>query len=530
MSRANSAAVGKLRSGSNPKRRGPATFRVTRVAVVAVLVALSAVRAAASEESQALSARAAVELAAGRTAEGMALLDRAVAADSFDAAVRYQRGVERAKARNFETAIEDLRAAVAYRPDFPAAQLELGAALVETGRSEEAIAPLLKAQEVPALEGSASYFLGVAYLRLNQMDDARRNLDRALARDPSLAVAVQYYRGVIAYRRGDFAAAEEQFRAVEREAPTSALGLEASQFIDVIERTRPTGYRLFARTALEYDSNVALAPDTTLPGAESEEGDGRFVVNAGGTFVPWSNHTAGLSLGYEFFQSLHFDLHEFNLQDHRPTVQLTAEHGAFSGGLLGRYDYYFLTDDSFMQEGTVFPWGSMEQEGFGHTDVYYRMQRRDYKQLEFQVLNGFYHETGARQFVELGNPTREAWVGYQFEASVLFDGGQDEYQYDAHQVEVGLRWLMPYAVTFETGYRYAHKDYDSASGNAFRPAPGRRRRDHDQRVVAAFERPLSEISPHLFVTASYFGTFNESNKDDFEYDRHIGSLGVEVRL
>lgn len=501
-----------------------------RAVAVAVIVALSAVPAVASEESQALSARAAIELAAGRTAAGMDLLDRAVAADPYDAAVRYQRGVEHAKTRAFDRALEDLRAAVAYRPDFPQAQLELGAALVETRQPEEAIAPLLQAQQVAALEGSASYFLGLAYLRLNQLDAARQNLDRALARDPSLEIPVRYYRAVIDYRRGELAAAEEQFRAVEQAAPTSALGLEASQFIAVIQRTRPRGYRLFARTAIEYDSNVALAPDTTLAGADSEEADGRVTLNAGGAFIPWSNRVAGVSLGYEFFQSLHFDLREFNLQDHRPTVQLTLEHGRFSGGLLGRYDYYFLTDDSFMQEGTVFPWASMRQEDFGHTDVYYRMQRRDYKQLDFLVLNGFYHETGARQFVELGDPTRELWVGYQFESSDLFDGGQDQYQYDSHQVEVGLYWMMPYAVTLETGYRYAHKDYDSASGDAFRPEGGRRRRDHDQRVVVAFERPLSEISDHLFVTAAYFGTFNQSNKPDFEYDRHIASFGVEVRL
>jgi hypothetical protein len=170
----------------------------------------------------------------------------------------------------------------------------------------------------------------------------------------------------------------------------------------------------------------------------------------------------------------------------------------------------------------------MRQEGFGRTDVYYRMQRRDYKQLSFAVLNGFYHETGARQFVELGNVTRQLWLGYQFESSYPMDGGSDLFEYDAHQVETGLHWILPYAVTLETGYRYAHKDYNSDSG-IFIPI-GRRRRDHDQRVVVGFERPLSELSDHVFVHAAYFATFNRSNKDEFDYDRHIGSLGVEVRL
>jgi hypothetical protein len=44
-------------------------------------------------------------------------------------------------------------------------------------------------------------------------------------------------------------------------------------------------------------------------------------------------------------------------------------------------------------------------------------------------------------------------------------------------------------------------------------------------LVVAFRRP---IGPYLHVTASYFGTFNGSNDDQFDYDRHIVSAGVEV--
>lgn len=508
-----------------------------RVLALVMLAALRVAPAAASEESQALAARAAIEIEAGRTEAAIPLLDRAVAADPYDAAVRYQRGVQRAKARAFDAALEDLRAAVAYRPDFPAAQLELGAALIETGQHREAIAPLLKAQAVPALEGSASYFLGVAYLRLNQLDDARESFDRAVAREPSLSAAVQYYRAVIDYRRGDLAAADTGFHEVQRTSPESAIGRESGRFLELIRKSRRAAYQAFGRVSFEYDSNVALAADDPTVEAVSPGGDGRFALNVGGSYVPWSAGFVRLAVGYEFFQSLHFNLSEFNLQDHRPALQLFFDYGRLSGGLLMRYDYYFRETDSFLQEGTGSPWVSFREEGFGRTDVYYRVQLRDYKQAEFHVLEGFYHEAGARQFVELGNPTRQLWVGYQFEANdpvavgkaLVNDLPRQAFKYDAHQLEAGLHWLLPYLLTLETGYRYTHQDYDPASADLFPPA-GRRRRDHNHRVVLAFERPLVELSERVFVNVAYFGTFNDSNKFAFEYDRHIGSIGVEVRL
>lgn len=498
------------------------------IALLAVAVALLAGRASASEESQALAARAAIEIEAGRTNEGLALLDRAVAADPYDASVRYQRGVLRAKRREHNAAIEDLRAAVAYRKEFPEAELELGAAQIEVGAYEDAVSSLLKAQRVAKLDAPASFFLGVAQLRLGRLDEAQQSFDRAVARDPSLDVATQYYRAVIDYRRGDLAAADTRFREVERTSPQSAIGRESGRFLELIRKSRRAAYQAFGRVAFEYDSNVALAPEENLPNAVSAQGDGRFVLNVGGSYIPWRAGLVRLAVSYEFFQSLHFNLDEFNLQDHRPALQLFFDYGRLSGGLIGRYDYYFRKTNSFLQEGTGSPWLSFREEGFGRTDVYYRVQFRDYREQDFSVLEGFYHEAGARQFVELGDPSRQLWVGYQFEANQPVGDGDDLFKYQAQKVEAGLHCVMPYLLTMETGYRYTHQDYASASKD-FVPE-GRNRRDHDHRVVFALERPLVELSDRIFVNAAYFGTFNQSNKNAFQYNRHIGSIGVEVRL
>jgi len=62
------------------------------------------------------------------------------------------------------------------------------------------------------------------------------------------------------------------------------------------------------------------------------------------------------------------------------------------------------------------------------------------------------------------------------------------------------------------------------------PVTASPRRDNDSRAIISFERPLPELYDHLYVNATWFGTFNNSNKTVFQYNRQIGSLGMEVRF
>jgi tetratricopeptide (TPR) repeat protein len=524
-------------------------------AALALLIAwaLPISHASGSEQSQVLSARALIELNAGHTQQALALLDQAVAADPNDANVRYQRGATRAKLGDTNGAIEDLQAALAIRPDFTAAQLELGIELTEAGQYQEAYPWLVQAQRDPDLDAQASFYLGLGHLRMGRLDDAQESFERARQRDPALDTNTQYYEGVIAYRRRKMSTAKAHFTAVEQANPDTPLARESAQFLDLISQGERASYSAYGTTALEYDSNVTLGPSSTTITTKgiTGKGDGRVVLDVGGSYVPLKWGRASVALSYEFFQSLQFHLTDFNLQDNRPALQFMMDFDWLFVGLQGRYDYYLLGSDSFLSEMTALPWVTAYEYGIGHTDLYYRMQRRSYKQLTFGVLDGYYNFAGVRQVVDLGHTDRQAWLGYEpgfskpFTETTLTDPNTcakdsraclcqgpnaptECYQYGAQQVEVGVRWPLPYSITTELVYRYEHQSYDAASA-VFSPV-GPQRRDNDHRAIVSFERPLPEVYDHLFVNATWFGTFNNSNKTVFQYDRQIGSLGMEVRF
>ncbi len=519
-----------------------------------ILSLLLAAAASANERSQALSARALVALHAGDTPAAQALLDEAVAADPDDADVRYQRGVVRARAGDRDGAADDLARALALRPWFPNAALEYGIVLIDDERPADAELPLMQAQQVPALDAQASFYLALAQLRLGRFDAAEASLARARRADPSLTAATRYYEGVIAFRRADYVAAEEAFAAVQRERPDTAMAREAAQYIQLIAETRAADYALFGTAALEYDSNVTLGPSQTIPGSASGRGDGRFVFNAGGRWTALRRGGFSLALSYEFFQSAQFHLTSFNLQDNRPGIRLQYDLGMVSFGVAGRYDYYLLDTDSFLSEFTALPWVSIREEGIGNTDLYVRIQPRDYKQRAYEVLNGVYSFAGVRQFLDLGSAARQLWVGYQLGFSspddttdIVDEFNREQYQYGSHAAEIGVRTPLPFAVLGELVYRYEYQHYAAASGcvppvpasaqlacavaATGGPLPGglSRRDDHDHRVIFTLERQLPELWEPLWVAGTYFGTINDSNKPQFEYERHIGSLALQVR-
>jgi len=479
----------------------------------------------ASEESEALSARAQVAFERGDTAEGMRLFDAAVAADPNDALAVYQRGVAQAKQKRGAEAAADFEKALALRPDLDAAALELGILRVEEGRPEEAEPLLQQAERNPSLAGQANFFLGIARLRQDDLGGARTAFEKARAADPKLESTCRYYLGVIEYRQGNAGAAREHFVLVQEMAPQSAVGRESSAFLELLEASQGTGTQVYGSLSLQYDSNVVLAPAEGLPGpAISDQADGRVAINVGGVYEAWRNDWAALSVGYDFYQNLQFELHDYNLQDNRPTALLSMDLGPVRAGFLAQYDFYLLETSSFLQTVTTMPFLVVPEKEIGRTEIYFRYQWLDYLDTDFEILDGNDYGGGVRQVFALNEPGRELWAGFQVDNHDATQPGGDLYAYDGIQGELALLWPLPWTTTAQIGYRYRRESYDSASA-AFEPM-GEARLDRENRVGVAFRKDINEF---LSFVASWIGTWNQSNKSAFEYDRQIGSLGVEVR-
>jgi tetratricopeptide (TPR) repeat protein len=488
------------------------------VLLCASLLLVAARPGAASQESKRLSSKGLIDFHAERYAAALTLFDQAVQADPTDPHALYYRGVTRGRLGQYDGAAADLQAALDQDPSLTQARLELGVALVQGSEYRAAIPWLTEAQRETALDGRASLFLGIAQLRLGRLDSADDNFARAAARDPAVRMPARYYEGVIAYEDGRWADARGHFTYVRTYAPTSAMGREATEFMKRIEgQAQPRG-EVYGSVGFQYDSNVVLSTDAIQI---SNKADGRAVFSLGGFYSPLQTEEMQLTGGYEFFQSLHFDLTDYDLQDHRGNLQWSGMWGPFYGGLQSRYDYYLLKTSSFLQEVNGGPWAGIEEEDFGRTEVLYGARWRDYKKRAYSpTRDAWNNAAGLRQYFYLGSRFRYLQLGYQFNHESPQHSAGDPFEYDGHEVGSTLAWAFPmWATDAQLGVGYRRENYDASASDG--------RDDNQYLISASASRQLNEF---LMLTVGYLGDINDSNKSDFSYDRHIGSVALEARF
>lgn len=499
--------------------RTPAPRARLAAAGLAAVYLLLASPALASEQSQLQSARGLAEFHAARYGTALERFDAAVAADPADPFARYYRGVTRLRLGDADGAVADLRLFVAARPSDGQGALELGFALTQAGQYREALGWLDRARTEPSLAATADFFSGWALLRDGDLDGADAGFARAEL-DPRIAGAARFYRGVVAYRRRQFRPARDRFAPLAGEASESAIGREAARYLRVTPGGTP--YELYAAAGLEYDSNIILAPSDEAAQSAlqiTNQGDGRFSILFGGSYAPWRGEHAELRVGYDFFQSLYFDLSQFDYQSQRPWVRLSAWRDWLAAGVDVSYGYSLLDFDSFLQEAVALPWLRLFEGQFGYTEILYRYRWRDYLQAAYaNSLNAQNDAVGIRQVAYLRDPRRYVWLGYRFDANDATRAQGAIYSYDGNELDTGLGWGFPgWDSSAEVGYRYRDEAYAPASEG---------RHDEEHRFSVVLDKQIGE---HWTVTAAYFGTLNHSNQVLYRYNRQIGLVQVEVR-
>jgi len=516
------------------------------VLLVSAAALLMSTAAVASEQSKLLYSRGLVDFHAGRYTEALRLFDQAVQADPNDPYALYYRGVTRGRLGDYDGAVSDLSGALARKNDLEQARLELGVALVQVGKYHEAETWLMQAQKVADTDAQASLFLGIAQLRLGQTDEARANFARAASLDSTLQLAARYYTGVADYRDGRWADAQEHFNYVVATNPSSDMGREAAAFLLDMRYGRGSRYQLYGAVGFSYDSNVVLAAGgQPLPFGISRQSDGSANISVGGKYALWQSPKAQFLVGYDFYQSLYFNLTDFNLMDNAPSAQMLADVGPVQVGLLGRYDYELLHLESFLQEVNALPWVTVPEGNFGNTQVYFRFRWQDFfdnaringQPVFFSLLTGNNYAPGIRQFVYLGSQDRYVFAGYRYDNQVPQspDLASQAFGYEGNQVEIGIGWLFPYEISVEVANAYHHEQYGNASklqvsGTPSNEPPvvvGPRRHDNDNRPTVILRK---QLNTYLAVVGAYYGTFNDSNKPAFQYTRQIGSIALEARF
>ncbi|HTZ37127.1 MAG TPA: tetratricopeptide repeat protein, partial [Stellaceae bacterium] len=189
----------------------------------------------------------------GAPAEGIALLEKALARGARDPALHANLAEALRSLARLDEAALHYRRAVALAPNFAAAHAGMGHVLLQQGRHDEAAAAYGRALALAPGQAAVLNNLGVALHRLGRLDEAAAAFGQALDADPGHLDALTN-RGnlLLALGRGDAALASyERALALNPDHP-AALNNRADL---LVERGR------FAEAAAAFERLLAIAPN-----------------------------------------------------------------------------------------------------------------------------------------------------------------------------------------------------------------------------------------------------------------------------
>lgn len=491
----------------------------------------------ANVRSQAFYARGLIPFDRGQWDPAYQLFDQAVGADPTDAAALYYRGLTQARRGQRQAAISDIERALQLDPTLPHAPLDLGIVYFDDGQYAAAKAWLERAYQRGVERFSAAFFLGLTCYRMGDDAAAQKYLNEAKA-DPDLRPSAEYYAGLALLRQGKTDAARAELQQVMREQPQSDIGKAAQRTVsgkDVLpaEGVPATAkpWSLYGELGFQYDSNAVLAPsDAGVKIAEGipRQSDGRAVIGLGGDYQLLDTDVGSLRVEYDFYQSIHFHLTEFDLQGHRVRLDATSARGSLTYGISGIYDFYALDYQSFFQEGLGTPWIAVNEGDNAATQLYYTLRGRAFFREPYSpARNGINNAIGIRQYVDLGRLGPADWLlgfGYQFDAedTTQNSAGANDFQNKGNQADIGLSFPLYTWAQAQVAYQFRLEDYQFPNSRADLVF---RRHDNEHQVVVAVQRNLIA---NLSAELDYIGVINNSNIANFQYDRDIFAASVRV--
>lgn len=256
-----------------------------------------------------------------------------------------------------------------------------------------------------------------------------------------------------------------------------------------------------------YDDNVNLSVLDLKSG--KGDGIGNFGLSTGYKLV--DSESSRLAISYDFSQSLHAKLTNFNIQSHEFGLSGTTSMGGATLGLSYSFYHLLLAGRSFLDmhvanpsvSGFVLPHIYVRGSYFYYRKSFYTVPGRDASNQQ-PDLTVFYFFNGAKSYVSMDSH-------YEIEKT-----SAPEYDYKGYAIGVKMQNPVDFGATtvdFQAGYTYLHRSYENIT-----PSIGAKRFENRSTVRFATEIPL----PDRFALAIDYRYMNrDSNLLITKYSENV---------
>lgn len=463
--------------------------------------------------------------------EALSFFDEAINSDPDYATAHHYRGMTLLKLLQPDEAVKALEKAKSLDPKEKEINLDLGVAYLEAGKLDLAIETFREELELNPSNALANYGLGYALLKKKKYEEALEQLSKARQLTSNLAVPARFYEGIALYNLKRYSEAKQAFREVIGMNPSPEVASASKRYLDAIEggEEAPKRWGFVGSVLYQYDTNVVTANEDadfpiTIKGEEiSDQEDSRILLTLYGRWNFLKTDIWSAEARYSFYQSFHFEVDEFNLQNHSPELEISRQLniGSKTGTLMVNYlagvallgqDLNMYSVNHWVTPSFFLRWsnnlGSMISYRFNFEDFDEEHPDRDnlaHSGIIEMIFSyrGLWDKPGVLRFV----------VGFDFE-----DAKDEAYDITRPWVRLMARNSFPLGINSRIVLYYENETHFN---------------DDYDRVDDVFVGELAlfkQLWGSLEANINFNYRMNNSTEKNFEYERTIIGGGFVVRF
>ncbi|MDH5763837.1 MAG: tetratricopeptide repeat protein [Nitrospinota bacterium] len=433
---------------------------------------------------------------------------KSVQEEPNNALTHYYLGLTHNRLDSHGDALNAFQRARALDPSLPGLRLSLGLSYFKMDLYEQALPELEKAREEEPDNGTIYFFLGRVRQELRQYEASNLDFENAARLDADFKQQSQYYIAVNYFRQGKLPEAKTVFRQTIAISPDSPMAKSARDYLDAFHTSRRQDKKIWYQVGMgwKYDDNVT----SSIQDVNTRDGDAAFTFELGGGYRFAEKRQFYVEATYDLYQSVFFDLDEFNLQSHSLGISANKTKGPWDFGLDYILNYNFLGGDSFLVTHSFIGSAGLSWNTRNFTRFSYMLQPRNFLQSVNDPRDGLDNQLSLDHFVFTSDGKKHFQFGYRF-IDEIAEG--DRFDYVGHSLTLAVKVPTRYEGNLKLRYSYLHKDFKNIT-----PSIGAERWDQRHTFQIAWTRMFLK---NLEFKADFQHIENISNFPVVDYSENI---------
>jgi tetratricopeptide (TPR) repeat protein len=427
----------------------------------------------------------------------------------------YFKGLTFSKAEKFDEAIATFKKVLELNPKYKGARLQLGIAYFKNKANTEAIEDLKIVLEKEPQNSSAYLFMGLTLQQMEKYEDSLINFQTAMSLDPSLNQTALFQIAIAYMEMNEKEDAQLALEMVLEDDPETETAKHAKNLLEQMGSAAASDKRWWITAGLnwQYDDNVTIEEQDNV----SNEQDMSLNYDVGVGANLFSSKTAKLEIGYDFSQSLWDKLPTFDYQSHSFSTSTSYAFGNWDADLSYSFNYSFLDRSDFIATHTINPRISFIPIPNFYTFAGYSFSRKNF--LSNNSRDGTNHSWSLSQFYFFMESKAYIFLRYGLD---LEDTEAPQFDYIGHGASAGLRLPGPFKLNTTLNYSFSFANYKNVTESI-----GERRFDAKHTVQLDLSRSIVDS---LEVNINVKRVMSNSNLTSVDFTQNIYLFGFSFKM